>query len=283
MSTFFASARPTTTVTHGQATFDLPVLYFRDDAFIVFYTADPEKIREILPSDHLHPVLLPGKRAMAGIAAFNYIDTSIGPYGEIGMIVPVVYGPKPPPVLWPAVMESRYPGFGALVLHLPVTKTIARDAGRGEWGYTKFIADMHFSITPEYMECCMMEGNRHILTMHVSRRGIALRDRKPLVTYSVLNGNLIKTVIPQTGAYRQSITPQDTHVDFGDHPVADTFRGLQPGWRPILSRYYLERNAILPSGKIIEENVRPLDGYPGDNREGRHRVSYLETDASRPA
>ncbi|MFZ5572295.1 MAG: acetoacetate decarboxylase family protein [Thermodesulfobacteriota bacterium] len=279
MKPFFPPDRQVTAVTHGQATFELPVLYFRDDAFVVFYTADPGKIRDILPSDNLHPVLLPGRRSLVGLAAFNYTETTIGSYGEIGMIVPVVYGPKPPPVLLPVVLESRFPGFGALVLHLPVTKTLARDAGRGEWGYTKFIADMHFTITPEFMECCMMDGNHHILTMHVRRKGIILRDKKPLITYSVRNGDLIRTVIPQTGAYRQAITPPDTHVDFGDHPMADTFRALEPGSRPLLSRYYVERAAILPKGEVIESNVRPLDGYAGQNREGAHKISFLEATA----
>ena len=276
MSAFFASARPGKIVTHGTAEFELPALYFRDDAFALFYTVNPQRVKEVLPSDKLHPVLLPGKKALAGIAAFNYIDTSIGPYGEVGIIVPVVYGPKPPPMLLPAILESRYPGFGALVLHLPVTNALARDAGRGEWGYTKFIADMHFSITPEFLRCSLREGNRHILIMQVGRAGLVLRDKKPLVTYSVLNGNLIKTTIPQTGSYRQAIVPQDAHVEWGNHQVADSFRRLQPSVRPLFSRYYLERHAILPAGKIIEKKVRPLEGYLGQNQEGLHRTDYLD-------
>ena len=33
MKPFFADSRPERTATYGQATFDLPILYFRDDAF----------------------------------------------------------------------------------------------------------------------------------------------------------------------------------------------------------------------------------------------------------
>ncbi len=276
MNTFFASARPGNIITRGQATFELPALYFRDDAFALFYTVDAHRAKQLLPSDKLHPVLLSGKKALAGIVAFNYIDTSIGPYGEVGMIIPVVYGPKPPVMLLPAVLESRFPGFGALVLHLPVTNTLARDAGRGEWGYTKFIADMRFDITPEFMRCRLTDGDQPILTMQVGRTGLVLKDKKPLVTYSVRNGELIKTVIPQVATYRQALAPREAHLELGNHPMADTFRSLGPSARPLFSRYYLERHAILPAGEIVEKDVRPLDGHLGENRQGLHLTKYME-------
>ncbi|MBW1894080.1 MAG: acetoacetate decarboxylase family protein [Deltaproteobacteria bacterium] len=276
MSTFFSTAGPAKEVTHGSATFELPILYFRDDAFGLFYTADPQKVKNLLPSDKLHPILLPGNRTIVGVAAFNYIDTTIGSYGEIGLVIPVVHSNKVPRILLPLLLESRYPGFGVLVMHLPVTKSIARDAGRGQWGYTKFVADMTFMITPEFMECRMKEAEREILTMRVARKGIPVRDKKPLITYSVLNGNLIKTIIPQTGSFRLSVSPQDSFLKLGNHPVAESFGNLGLGRSPLLSRCYLERNAILPAGEIIETDVRPLDGYVGEDREEIHEIRYTE-------
>jgi len=83
-------------------------------------------------------------------AAYNYRDTTIGPYGEIMVEIPVVHNKKRLRLssLCLLLKESNYPGFGMLVRHLPVTKVEARDAGLGEWGYTKFIADMKFRIIP---------------------------------------------------------------------------------------------------------------------------------------
>jgi len=227
MSTFFSSAGPAKEVTHGSATFGLPILYFRDDAFTLFYTADPQKVKNLLPSDKLHPILLPGNRTMVGVAAFNYIDTTIGSYGEVGLVIPVVHADKAPSIILPALLESRYPGFGVLVMHLPVTKSIARDAGRGQWGYTKFVADMTFTITSEFMECRMKEKDREILTMRVARKGIPVRDKKPLVTYSVLNNNLIRTTIPQTGSFRLSVGPGDSYLNLG-FPEAPATKCAEP-------------------------------------------------------
>lgn len=276
MSAFFSTAGPTQAVVHGAAAFELPILYFRDDAFGLFYTADPDKINRLLPSDKLHPVFLPGNRSIAGVVAFNYIDTTIGSYGEVGLVIPVVYSVRRPYTLLPALLESRYPGFGVLVMHLPVTNTTARDAGRGQWGYTKFVADMTFTNTPEFKACRMQEGRRHILTMRVARKGVPMRDKKPLVTYSVLDNSLVRTVIPQTGSFRLSISPKESFLELGKHPVADAFGDLGLGRTPLMSRCYLERNAILPAGDVIEADVRPLDGYRGEDREGRHVTRYLE-------
>jgi hypothetical protein len=272
---FSSSLRPGKILSHGVATFESPVLYFRDDAFGLFYTADKHAVESLMPSKRLHPVRLPGNRALVGVIAFNYLETSFGPYGEVGIVVPVVHGQKPPPLLIPALLEGRYPGFGSLVIHLPVTSQAARDAGRGEWGYPKFVADMRFSITPEAMTCDLSEGDRHILTLHVVRQGLFLRDKKPLTTFSVRNRNLIETVIPNNGTFRMAVNPHGSHLEWGDHEVARSIAGLGLAKKPLLSRYYLERSAILPQGRIIEENALPLDGYAGQDGEGRHETVYF--------
>jgi len=274
MSDFFADTRPGLEVTRGSATFELPVLYFRDDMFAVFHTADLTRVRSLMPSDRLHPVTLPGGRAMVGIAAFNYVDTTIGPYGEVGVVVPCVHGKRPLPAL-PGIMEARYPGFGMLVLHLPVTKVIARDAGRGEWGYTKFIADMRFRSTPESYSCRLSEGGQHILTIGVAKRGVVTRDTKPVITYSVREGALIRTVIPQLGIVRNAVKPKGCRLELGDHPVAQSLGALDLSPKPLMSRHYLQRSGILPSGEVVEEGVRPLDGFRGGDRAGEHTVEYL--------
>lgn len=262
-------------VTHGSARFELPILYHRDDLFGLFFSASFERVASLMPSANLHPTRLPGGgRAVVGIVAFNYFDTSIGPYGEVGVIVPAVYGERPPPPMIPLLLEAGYPGYGYVVLHLPVTTTTARDAGRGEWGYTKFVADMHFTTAPECFECRLAERNAPILTMRVPRRGWISRDTKPLVTYSVRQGDLIKTVIPQRGVCRNALLPRGWALELGQHEIASSIAALELSSRPLLSRIYIERNTILPAGEVIEREVQPLDGCSGVDREGTHVTRY---------
>ena len=282
MVPFFENAAPVRTATYGQATFDLPILYYRDDAFGLYFTADAAAVSAVMPSDRLFPVLLPNRRALAAIFAFNYINTSIGSYGEVAVALPAVYGKPITPLggVLPALMESRYPGFGVVVMHLPVTRVEARDAGRGEWGYTKFIADMRFEITPEYLQCRLWEDDDHILDLRVKRRGVYLRDNKPLTTYSVKDGALIRTVIPQRATKRISLLTGGCGLVLGDHPVARSIRELDLS--PLMSIYYPERPAILPSGKVIEKGVRSLDGYMGSDRTAVHHVSYPDPGGKGP-
>jgi hypothetical protein len=280
MPAFFSDSTPVNTVTHGTATFDLPILYYRDDAFALYFTADYEKVKAAMPSDRLQPVILPGNKAIVAICAFNYIDTSIGPYGEVAVALPAVFDKQMTSFsgLLAAIRESGYPGFGVVVMHLPVTRVEARDAGRGEWGYTKFIADMHFSISPEYLECRMLEGETPILDLRLKRKGFYLQDKKPLTTFSVRNGDLIKTVIPQKATKRISLMPGGSSLELGEHPVAESIRNLGISNRPFMSVYFPERAGILPSGSVIEQGVRPLDGHLGEDREAVHSVKYPGSD-----
>jgi hypothetical protein len=272
---FFASTSPGTEVTLLGRTYELPILYFRDDVFGLFFAASADAVRKVLPSDRLHPVRLPGGRALVGIVAFNYLETTIGPYGEVAVVALAVHDRRPKVPGLPALLEASYPGFGMVVLHLPVTTLIARDGGRGQWGYTKFTSDMRFQITPGVQQCRMSEGGRHILTLRVERGGFVRRDTKPLVTYSVLDGNLIRTEIPHRSTYRMKLRPKASFLALGDHPVAATITDLGLGKRPLMTRYFVERSAILPAGEVVEEGVRPLEGYRGEENEGSLEIDYL--------
>lgn len=276
MKPFFAGTRPGKSMTAGGQKFELPILYFRDDAFAIFYTADPARLKALLPSDRLHPVTLSRNRALFGVACFNYIDTTIGPYGEVGIVVPAMFDEKKPPHLIPAVRETYDPRFGMVVLHLPVTTMAAREGGRGIWGYTKFVADMNFTITPEYMECGLSEGKKRILTARVARRGFVKKDYRSLSTFSVKNKKLIQTTIPQVGTARNAFFPDGSFLDLGDHQIAGPLKELGLSKKPVMSRYYLERSGILPEGVVVQENVREMDGYRGTDRKGEHTVVYHE-------
>ena len=277
MRPFFDGTRPGRVVSWGTAEFELPLLYFRDDSFGALFSADLGKLRGVMPSDQLHPIPLYRRgRGLLVIVAYDYLETSVGSYGEVAVVIPAVYGRRPPPLL-PALLEATWPGFGGVILHLPVTGRLARDGGRGQWGYTKFLAAMRFQNTPELHECRLEEGGEHILTLRVVKRGFALPDRRPIVTYSVKDRALIRTTIPQSALVRTALGAGGSSLVLGDtHPVAMSIRALGTDPRPLMTRYYAERSAILPEGEVIERGVRPLDGYLGtDGAEGELNATHL--------
>ena len=70
--------------------------------------------------------------------------------------------------------------------------------------------------------------------------------------------------------------PSDSFLKLGDHPVAKSLKELDISNKPVLSRYFVERSGILPSGEVIEENVRPNEGYLGRDRKAEYTTVYEE-------
>lgn len=270
---FFTTHRPGRWVRHGRSHFELPVLYYRDDFFLAAYQADADRVRQYMPCDRLRPVVLPVNRAVVVVMAANYIDTTLGPYGEVAIATLVYHVRRGPGGLPPVLLGLHNPGY--LVLHLPVTGLALSDAGRGVWGYPKFVADIDFTITPEQSRCVLADRDQHILTLQVGNRGLLARERQPLISYSVRHGQLLRTTVPQRGIFRRSWYPRHVQLVLGDHPIAESLRELDLSARPIQSRYYLDRWGVLPSGEVVEEDVDEMDFYRGEDREGRHRTLYL--------
>jgi hypothetical protein len=258
----------------GSAVVDLPIMYYRDDSFMGMFPAAYEPVRTLLPSRDLYPVTLPDGRATVGIFAFNYLETGIGPYGEIGVAIPCTHGHQAP-ALVPLLLESRYPGWGGFVLHLPVTSLVARDGGRVAFGYAKFVADMAFQKRPAYQSVYMSEGGAHILTLTVQQRGLTLKDNRPLVTYSVRGGQLLRTTIPSRAVYQMGLTPGSATLELGDHEIAHQLRGLDISATAAFTKNYLTRSGILPAGEPVGAADRPHGGYAGQDREyGQLTVDY---------
>lgn len=272
---FFVWTGPTEKgVDVGSAKVDLPVMYYRDDSFMGVFSAALEPVQALLPSQDLFPVTLQNGRGIVAVAALNYIETGVGPYGEIGIVIPCTHGRQAPPFL-PLLLEERFPGFGWFVQHLPVTSIVARDGGRVIWGYSKFVSNMDFQKRPAYQRVRLSEGDSHILTLTVQQRGLPLRDNRALILYSVRDGDLLKTTVPSRAMYQLGLKPGSGVLELGDHAIADELRRLDISTTAMITRNYLTRSAILPAGEPIGQADRPHVGYLGEDREfGRLTISY---------
>lgn len=255
---------------------DLPIKYYRDDSFMGLFSAAYEPVRALLPSNRLHPIRVPNGRVVVIIIAFHYWDTDLGPYGEVGIAIPCTNKERCVSLL-PLLAEGRFSGWGGFVLHLPVTSRVARDVGRSLWGYPKFVADMDFVKDPAYQSVELWEEEKHILTLKVEQQGIILKDNRPLISYSVLNDKLIKTIVPVRSIYQLQLCPKFDALELGDHPVAQELKSLDLSTTAIATRCYLTRSAILPAGHCVGPAQQSYRGHPGEEREyGRLTIRYGE-------
>lgn len=276
---FFQRTKPSismTSVGSEASPVELLILYFRSDCFMGVFSADLDAVIELLPSDQLYPVRTSRGRAAVGIVAYNYLETSIGAYGEIGIAALCTFGRSAPPLI-PLGLEARWPGFGGFVVHLPVTHDRACQAGRSIWGYPKFVADMAFDLTPEHQRVELREGGKEILSLDIAARGSLVQDNSALVTYSEHDGHILRTTIPVRSAYRLAVRRPRGGFELGEHPLADGLRRLDLSPNPIATKCYVDHAAILPAGDVIGRSTRSASGFEGSGAAtGRHTIRYAD-------
>ncbi len=123
---------------------------------------------------------------------------------------------------------------------------------------------MEFASTPEEHVCRLAEDGEDVLELRVEKRGLVLPDRTPTVTYSVRDRALLRTVVAKSCLARSALAAGRSALVLGNrHPVSRGLAALDVDPRPIATRSFLDRSAILPAGSVVERDVRPLDGYAG--------------------
>ena len=258
-----------------------PVVWHRSESYQTLHSASLEATAAALPTPDLHPVRLPGGRAVILVGSFQHdVMTAHGvrgramlPYGEVMVAVLVTQRPAPPLVPFVAPSATGF-GAGAFVLHLPVTTRAARDAGRLVFGYPKFTADMEFEDAIETCRVRLDEGGRHILTQTIRPAGPTSVMSAPLTLYSVLDGKLIAETMPMYGLQQRRPGRRGGHIEFGDHQIADELRGFDISPEPFLTTRLTGLRFAMTPGRPIG-SARQYLGHIGDERDlGRYVVSY---------
>ncbi|QNN53796.1 acetoacetate decarboxylase family protein [Nocardioides mesophilus] len=278
---FYHWREPRRHVSVGESRVSLPFFYHDNDVFISVHTASLEAVTAELPAEAICPVRWVDGRAMVAVTAFRYHavtwtggDGSTGslvPYGEISVAAVVSVGESARAL---PLLRREQPGF---VLHLPVTTAQARDGGRELWGFPKFVADMDFTEDPTFRRVELSEGGVPVLRLTERPAGPVLPDRRSMVAYSVLDGQLLETTVPVLGHVQARFGSGGGELELGRHQVADRLRALDLSPKPVAVFSYLSHRSILPAGRPIG-TARPYAGYRGvDAPLGRFTVSYPGT------
>ncbi len=204
-------------------------------------------LRALTPAPLRVVELWPGWAPLA-IGGFDYARTTVGAYGEVGVSWPVV--PHRAPPLLPLLGESRWPGMGWWVHHLPVTTEIAHRAGRSLWGYPKIVAGIDFDWDGAERTCRLHEEGREILRLSIDTRMSARPRRFALHTYSVLGEDLVRTCIDVDAVGRRRTVGGKAHLSLGEHPMGRELAALGlPRARLIEVRWFPTWRAVLPAGE----------------------------------
>ncbi len=222
---------PLTTHRTSAGLVDLPILYFDVRCVVAFFEVPRRGAESLLEGTHLVPAMVRHDRAACAIAFYEYRDTSVGVYNEVGTALLVLReGETPPAVGLLDLMRSpRTRRIGMYVVDLPVTTPLANAAGRELWGYPKFVTSIPFELAGRHFDSSVMDpdGQRRILRLHGDAgRGIP-GPPLSLATYTFLEGELIRTPVDVRGPIRiHGSGSVRLEIGASDHPMAARLRTL---------------------------------------------------------
>jgi hypothetical protein len=164
---------------------ELPILYYDVRCINSIFTAKTRRLRKLLPYSNFRPIEMWPGTGMLGITAFEYHDTTIGPYNEVSISIPIKF---PPRFAFPgiaAISMIRANIFHVYVHHLPVTSEIALKAGIHFWNYPKFLAEITFQDHGENTEVTLKEKGELILKLFAKKLTAKCSAPLQIHTYSL--------------------------------------------------------------------------------------------------
>jgi hypothetical protein len=209
----------------------LPILYADGTALLAFFWVDPVRARRLLEGSGLEPLRFPGRRALLALGFYDYRETTIGPYHEVGSALAVV--PTGAPSSGLAALELLRAGrrrrAGFRVLDLPVSTPIADVGGRELWGLPKFLTRLPLRVEASSVDGQVLDPGGAVPLLALSG---TVRWRWPgpaldLVLYSRLDGRRLRTVVDVRGAFRFSSGSEvQLALGPGRHRMAENLQAL---------------------------------------------------------
>ena len=224
-----------------------PLEYSKARSFAVLFQCAEDVKKKVLP-----PELEPIKNGIDGLYILEYPDTTIGPYNEMVIALNCKYKGKP----------------GSFVCNIYVDDDIALTAGREIWGFPKKMCEI--VITP-------IQENKIRGTL--TRKGITFLDvevelmdtpprldiKQILDTSTSYNLKLIPDVADSSKPALRQLT--EVNIKYGEiykildakvnyvkskYSQYDICHELLKDVKSYLGGYYIEVDAILPNGRVLE-------------------------------
>jgi hypothetical protein len=237
---------------HAGRKFKLPVFYYDNTSVTAIYTASTSKVRKLLPHPAMNPIeMFPG-RCMVAFTAFEYRKTDIDPYNEFSIAFLIAFDKAPIPGLTALWQMTRH-CFTAYVWKLPVTTEIARFGGVELYGYPKFLADITFTKSKDWIECRLSEGGESILNLKGKILAAARGKITRFVTYSITEGiPVTANVVVDPIEFAQSRDKQSAILELGTkHPISAALKEMQLSASPVMYQFSPVTEAILFGGKNL--------------------------------
>jgi hypothetical protein len=200
---------------------EFPILYYDLRMVHAVFNVKTGAIKKILPHPHCKPIEIWPGIGMLGITAFEYLDSSIGPYNEIAIAIPITFPPGFTFPLLDAISMMRKKLFTVYIHHLPVTTEIALKGGIYFWNYPKFLAEIHFSDEGQHLRITLKERGEMILRLKARKLPLKRSSMLTFHTYSIRDNvvmhGLVEAWAPRMG---ETMLGGDAELELGNHRIS---------------------------------------------------------------
>lgn len=212
---------------------DVPICYYDGSNVFAVFAADPAAVDDKLAGTGLIPALRIGRRPLVVVSIYEYRQSSIGPYNEVGvaiLVYPERFRHSRSVLGWRDVL--RRPDCreqGTYIIDLPVTTPDACAAGLEIWGFPKFVAPISFALGGGHFSSTTEDTTDGSTIMELS--GAAKPTIKipamSLVCYSELDGKPVRSTIEVRNGSRLHV-PGGMRLKVGQsrHRMANNLRDL---------------------------------------------------------
>jgi Acetoacetate decarboxylase (ADC) len=167
---------------------------------------------------------LPG-RAVCSVAFMRYVESDLGPYHELAVAFLVRHKGMEAASGFTKSAEVVRGFLGAFIHQLPVNQTFTLEAGRGIWGFPKFLSDIDLDVTGPVARCTLRHDGDFVLSLAI-RPGVPMPARRSSVdAYSHADGVLRRTAWSMSPRGVRG-RPGGAKLTLGDHPIAKELVGL---------------------------------------------------------
>jgi len=206
---------------------DMPVEIRAASAFMAMYSVPTAAAQSLIDYTGLEILQFRPGRGICVLVFVDYVDGDLGPYNEFGVAF-LVRDHRADSTSVPQDLKALARGrAGALIHQLPVDGDFTLAAGRGIWGFPKFLADFDVDHTGSVRRGSVSEGGRLIAQLSV-KPGIAVPGSgagTSLAAYSHLDGLTRFTTWDMNPTGIRS-RPGGAELKLGSHPIADELRSL---------------------------------------------------------
>lgn len=222
---------PRTVIPTSEGDVEMPIMYYDDSVMMALFRVDHERAQAMVADQGLQAVRIAGNKALVGLAFYQYRQTSIADYNEVGVAIAVVPNGTAEPSL-PLLSMFRTldkAPIGFYIVDLPVTTKAACAAGREIWGYPKFVTPIGFKQTGRQFEGSVTDPQtgKNLVRLSGKLGAGVPAPLLDLVLYSRHDNRLLRTLVNTRGGAKACL-PGSLRVSVAAsrHPMAQRLAAL---------------------------------------------------------